>query len=372
MYYDSLVELSKHLTHAYQGLVPSVKSSKAREQIARSYRYITTLIQLASKETPDGPKSPTNDSVEGPQGFPDRPPEKKALFASTVTGPLFTSATNLRAEDNNLELPSHLQLIDVLPTPSTGSRALEDLRQDPVLSERNTYLAAGRQAITTARPIRRSQHESFGPDVDSTGAILGRDTTNMLLTHLRSTKLKPPAANDDVDLKSKSNDDKTHDIQPIDFSFDEDLLDTFDTQEVRDNDITTMLMELAESQSRRLAQSAFTSPSDEEQALAQTISRKLQETITNQGVKPAQLVSTGVRRDFSLMRYTPSYTGTLPPTIAQAVRATYAQVVPLKSQPFQTSRPQHFTKDVRTGQSNRASNQSTPHTQHSQLTKPVP
>lgn len=336
-----------------------------------------SLKSTKQEETPDVKSEVT-------PGFPDRPPESHALFASTVAGPLFTSSTHVLPDKDLLELPSHLHIIRVLPTAATECRAIEDMYQMPTTAPGRDILESAREPIFASKSVRLTPYESFAPHRDTSGAIIDQRTINMCnlnkqrsannnegvvqpVASIRKKQIdtakeeagpRPEAARNasdqssiDATAKEGISQDDDNQVVPMDvdpLQFDVDFLETFETEAERNDNISSMLIELSTVQTDRIAQSPFSAPSSEENDLAARITERLQQQIATTDVTPKQLLSRGVRGDYTFARFTPSFTGTLPPTIAQAVRATYSQVLPLRSHPLsRPSTPTVVSRDMR-------------------------
>ena len=262
--------------------------------------------------------------------FPDRQMEKQALFTSSIAGPLFSSTSTFCGPADALELPSNVYVSKVLPTPPSEFHAFGDLFQTCTTLESEDILSYGKQSISTSKAIAQGQFESFGLKHDHTEAIF--DQNNRLYTHSLQRSCidnkKGISQNDVVNPEEPIVPEASSDTPEanLDFDFDEDLISALESAAPPDVQLSRSLLQLSDMQRNRLALSPFSSPSNTEQSLAKQISDTLREAILGGDLQPKQLID-GVRPDYSFARLTKAYNGTLPPTIAQAIRASQTQKV---------------------------------------------
>lgn len=284
-----------------------------------------------------GKRSDNNSSSETLPGFPDRRPEQEILFTSSIAGPLFTSVAQGSIGDHIPTMPGHVHVIKVLPTPANETRILGDLHQDLYVRHSDDTIKAGHGRLVASKRLKYGPYESFSLERDRVNAVLDDKVSAVFLARPEPNSGSMQQSNNEMNGSG----DQAEVVRPKtdidDLTFDEDLLNFFQSTSDLQPDVTSMILQLSDLQNKRLSALSLTSPDAEEEALAQQITTALQDQIVRAEISPKQLLPSGVRSDFTFARLTQSYVGTLPPTIAQAIKATLVQNVAPSALPVSES-----------------------------------
>lgn len=297
------------------------------------YRRVQALVKSersrahsTSQETSDVAMNAVKESLPG---FPDRRPESQALFTGSVGGPLFSSIGQL---DPALIPAPNVHISKVLPSGPAEFRVLGDITQDPVNNECVDIMKSRRERLLAVKRPKHTKFESFGLSSDRTDAIVD-DLDSLCNSRHTGGKKKHKEIESEASMEEQ---DKLEvpSTTGKDLSFSDELLGVFEgnSNSIDTYDVTASLLRLSSLQEMRLKISPFSSPSTEEQDLASRIATTLQDQILTADVVPKQVVHQGVRSNFTFPQLTASYYGTLPPTIAQATKATLFSTLPPPTQ----------------------------------------
>lgn len=303
------------------------------------YSKVSSLIKSEQLRQSKELSTRVDSSKETLQGFPDRHPEPQVLFTSSVAGPLFSSSGQL--DGILIEAPS-IHVSQVLPSAPVNLRLIGDVLQDPVDNEFIDLLSVRREPLHAVKRPKQAKFESFGLGRDRSGTILD-DSDSVCVMRTSNQKRN----DNETEQASKSEHITADDmlVRERELMIDEDLMSVFDAKSDESLDVTASLLKLSNLQATRLMASPFLGPSTDELALAAQITTQLQEKILESEVVPKHILNQGVRAGFTIPQMGPSYSGTLPPTIAQAAKATLATTIPFSAQdptpglsPFSMSR----------------------------------
>lgn len=341
--YNSLDELDQHIEQVAEKLIQTstTTSAPSREFIQTFATFLQELIRAENeREALSGTKEPTT-FPEGASGFPDQRIERQALFTSSVVGPLFTSATSVPPSG---QLAPSVHLTKVLPTAHEDVRVLGDLRHEVASHEQRSLLEAGRFRLPMSKRIKNDPFVSFAFSRDQTDAVLD-DRASSILNLVRHSAESQHQSESGMNGASTNNNEfskPSNSVIEPDFGLTDDVLDVFQTEKSIDDEITVLLIDLARKQESRVSRSPFLDPDEEELAAARSIQEKLQTLIVEAEIAPRKLLTQGIRPDYTMAKFSPSYSGSLPPTIAQAIKATLVQSLSAPCTPLDFKRTKDF------------------------------
>lgn len=342
--YDGLSAVTAHLEEIKTVLErDETQDPLALRQAERLHEFAAELIELEQHRAFKGDANAQPESHEVGKGQPGRKAQVKALFMSTISGPMFTSCATTTTEQGTPDLPLGLQVAQVLPVPPSNVRLLGDLQQGSMADEQRTPLDARSQRLLTDKRIKTGNYESFGLVLDRADAVNSLEDSLPYLFETPDMQQIPDTSSNLSVAAAASHDTK---MQEETFELDEELLNAYEP-DLDAEDSTSLILRLSEAQEARLCHSPFAEVSAEEQDLASRIFERLQSQILDSGLKPRDLLSTGVRQGFTFAKYTTSYHGSLPPTVSQMVAATCVQNRQLPHlHPLENHRPMTPAKQV--------------------------
>lgn len=307
--YKSLTEVLRDLDTLQ---ADSIKSKSTDPQAEHFFRSAIKLVEYEIERSGQKATVASDDSKRLQASFTAGPTiRSKALFMSTTSGPLYTSRLSSTLATGSPGIPAYMLDVDVIPSAPSTPRLLGDLSLPSKAKEHRDALNVRLQSILSTKRMKQGDFETFGPVEDRTDAMLPFENVAGCLYDRVFTEIEEPES------KAQESDAK-------DFEFDESLLDTFESED----EVTKLIARLSTLQDTRIQRSPMAIPTDEEQRLAKQIRELLQSKIIDTGLKPKDLITNGVRQDYTFVRYTPSYTGSLPSTIAQIVPTTTFQTTP--------------------------------------------
>lgn len=310
--YASFQEVIDHLSQ----LKPEMIFSGHEDSAKKAQEFLTTMQTKveqfdhieARRQENFGRSTPS--ASEPIAGFPSRCTEPQVLVVTSLAGLLFSSAGRSK-EFCVLSTPS-VHLSRVLPVAPADARLLGDVRQDTAEIEQPDILSVRCEPLAVVRKLKRAAFESFGVQVDRGGTVLDDKISSC---RMRSSKRGPG-----VTMEESGKSEAVPSEQA--FAWDFGLLDEFEAGNGSSPDITACLLKLSNIQNSRCSGSPFLDPSPAEIALAQRITTMLQKQISVAGLTPKDLLGKAKYVDLTFPQLTPSFAGTLPPTIAQAIKAT--------------------------------------------------
>lgn len=326
---EELIEVLQTVTEQVSN---DVKEIPERQRLLTLAVELTKLVKNAITAD-DEPREDAKDSSEGTEdnrGFPDRVPERQALFTSSIAGPLFTSVAAVSGSLSPSTLPQGVHVSRVIPTPPAEFHALGDLVQTSNSMEESSTLLLHRQPVPLTRDINFETFQSFGPLHDQAeGFLTARSINAYTSTHqdMISTHGTSPSR------ESQEPQTTEHEATLDNLDFDDDLLSAFESTKDQHDELTTSLLRLSELQDARVGMSPFGAPSNAEQDLGREILEMMRQKILAHGLQPKELLAE-VSHGYSFAKFTTAYNGLLPPTIAQAIRATQTQLLPQISHPL--------------------------------------
>lgn len=306
----TLQDIRQHICDVYTALRKN--DSQDELGIAEFCRFAYNLLDVELQRAQISDDS--NESSAGTAGIDSA---VNAFFTSSMAGPLFTSSKIQRTNSN--ALPSYIHATTILPLAPAHFRALGDLQIATSNSSRPSILQARKQPLITGKQVSLGNFESFGPLYDHNDAMLSIEGKS--LHHYVRQEIKSESDHKQSEVPKP---DTTTSATPA--NIDIALLEDF-AQILEPDDISASIAKLSEMQESRMRKSPLTAVPDDEQALATEIKTRLQSQILTSNIKPKDLI-TGIRKDYTFLKYAPSYIGTLPPTVSQMVPATRIQVLP--------------------------------------------
>lgn len=316
--------LSAALDGSMSHLYRSAKRMSEHERLSSTYKRVKQLLHVESARSLPHVKDEPEDEEAADTDLQVRPAaEKQALMVTSLAGPLFSAvASRLPGEPPlDIKLPQGVHLTRVLPVTSTETGLLMDLHPLKQAKKQASLLDVATKSIDAPKPVEHKDiFNGVRLDADSKGAYVAESD----LLPLRFAKRKARAQADGNKYAGDEMMGVVSTSSP-DALLDDALIQAYEPQE----DAALLLAQLASLQESRFKKDPFAAPAAHEQSLAQQLQAYFAKAIMDKGLNPATLVDAKrKRKGFLLARYAPSYAGSLPPTVDQAVLSTRDTLLP--------------------------------------------